>query len=398
MSEPEVEPLPPRRVGATVGWFEMFYDLVVVAALGLCNEAFLSEPSIETALSAIVSVAALAWVWFLTALFTNLFPGDDLVRRLLILVQMGFIVIAGLAVNQVNGLSNHAGLAAYGGALLIVGLLFLQHRGKLANPRMLHGGLLALAGSAAICFIGVLRPIDEAGFFLAAALAVSMVAVLSVPNEKATVGGSLRSEHLQERRGIFIIIILGEGFAQLVRALDDLGTIPRMSAFSLTFLLAFALWWIYFDGTFSPREGHVIVRWRLSLLAHLTLIYGMGGALDILAVLTARHEEHVGHGLLIYFAVSIALVFCSFAVLGWTVNGRFGAAGWAQIGSSAVILAMAVLGSQGEELRIGPVMAVSSALVIANAVFSVWSDHARESGSWRIALRGIVKGGDTEDM
>ena len=398
MPEPEVEHPRRRRVGATVGWFEMFYDLVVVAALGLCNEAFLSEPSIETALSAVVSVAALAWVWFLTALFTNLFPGEDLVRRLLILLQMGCIVVAALAVNQVNGLSNHTGLTAYGGALLVVGALFLQHRSKLANPRALHGGLLALAVSAAICFVGVLRPISEAGYFLTAALAVSMISVLGVQNHQAKVGGTLRSEHLQERRGIFIIIILGEGFAQLVHALDDLGTIPRMSAFSLTFLLAFALWWIYFDGTFSPREGHVIKRWRLSLLAHLTLIYGMGGTLDILALLTARHEEHVGHDLLIYFAISIALVFCSFAVLGWTVNGRVGIAGWAQIGSSAVIVALAVLGSQGEELSIRPVMAASSALVIANAVFSVWSEHARESGSWRIAFRGILKGGDTDDM
>ena len=33
----------------TVGWFELFYDLVIVAAAGLTNDAFLEQPTVLAA-------------------------------------------------------------------------------------------------------------------------------------------------------------------------------------------------------------------------------------------------------------------------------------------------------------------------------------------------------------
>ena len=103
-----------RPIGSpTVTWFELFYDLVVVAAVSLTNDVFLARPTAGTAITGAVCMTALAWVWFLTTLFNNLFPGQDILRRLLLVLQMGAIVVAGLAADQDHGISNRAARRAH---------------------------------------------------------------------------------------------------------------------------------------------------------------------------------------------------------------------------------------------------------------------------------------------
>lgn len=380
-----------RRRGPTVRWFELFYDLVVVAALGLCNDAFLLAPSWATAGAAVLGTAALAWVWFLTTLVHNIAPRDDLLRRLLVLLQMAFIVVAALAVNQRDGLSNSTGLLAYAGALVVVAVLVARHRTLLRTQPLLRGGVVLVLLSAVVALVGGLLPDAQAGVVLLASLGISMVGILTVPGRVVQAGGSLRADHLRERRGIFILIILGEGFVQLVHDLSDMGTIPRAGVFAVVFLLSFSLWWIYFDGVFAPREGHVIVHWRTSLLAHLTLVYGMGGTLDILALLAASHDDVLGDATLLYFAASLAVVFVSFAVLGWTANGTIGVSGWTQLVSAALTLAAGLAATRRvADLPLTAVMTGAALLVVGNAVLAVVADRRRETGGWRSAMARAV--------
>ena len=122
-------PTEPRRQSSpTVSWFELFYDLVVVAAVSLTNDAFLDDPSTETAKAAVLGILALSWVWFLTTLFSNVFPGQDLVRRLFMLVQMAAVVVAALAIDTSGAGDYRRALIAYAVALGVVVLLILSDR------------------------------------------------------------------------------------------------------------------------------------------------------------------------------------------------------------------------------------------------------------------------------
>lgn len=381
----------------TVSWFELFYDLVVVAAVSLCNDAYLEHPSVDTAVAALLSIAALSWIWLITTVFNNLFPGDDLIRRLVLLVQMGCIVVAALAVDQVEGLSNSTGLVAYGLAMLIVAILVLRERTDNRHRALIRGGVTPILISATICFAGAAIAVGYAAAFLGAALAVSVGSLLAARLHTPAATASIRVDHLRERRGLFILIILGEGFAELVHALNDLGSIPRGGIFGLTFLLAFALWWIYFDGTFSERPGQAIVHWRLSLLAHLTLIYGLAGTLDLLVLLTVQEEQTLGDASLLYFAVSLAAVFGSFAILGFSARGRFGSAGWIQLGSALVVLVIGALATAGDDQSVTAVMVAAVVLVVGNAVLAVWADRSTDTDGWRATLRAVIKGSDSSN-
>lgn len=204
-----------------VSWFELFYDLVVVAAVSLCNDEYLAHPSMSTALSALLGIAALAWVWFMTTVFNNVFPGDDLIRRFLLLVQMAFIVVAALAVNQHRGLSNSTGLVAYGAAIAIIGVLIVRETDGARRAKVVKGGVVTVGLTALICVVGAALPINAA-IVVSLALVVSVGAALGADLNDPKSASMVRFDHIRERRGLFILIILGEGFASLVAALHDL--------------------------------------------------------------------------------------------------------------------------------------------------------------------------------
>ena len=403
MSEGVARPTDSRYPSSpTVTWFELFYDLVVVAAVSLTNDAFLAEPSIQTAGAAALGIIALSWVWFLTTLFNNMFPGRDLVRRLLLLIQMALIIVAALAISRVPGDGNRIGLLAYAGALAVVALLIATDRLVRGAPRqgtsVGAASIVSLLLAAGLCVAGSLLRPEDARLFLAAALVVSIVPTLTWQYKRWIGDSRLRMDHLRERLGLFILIILGEGFAQLVAALHSLETIPRTDLFALMFIVSFALWWIYFDGTFSEHLELGRVRWRLSLLGHLTLVFGMAGTLDILVLAAAQEEEaKFGPVVTAYFATSIAIVLFSFTLLRYTAKGRIGRTGVLHAVSGLVILVIGFTLYLEDAPSTAWFIGLCAALIIVNGLVSAWVDRESRRGGLGSQFVAVLRGGDAPD-
>jgi low temperature requirement protein LtrA len=387
-----------RRASPTVSWFELFYDLVVVAAVSLTNDAFLSEPSIDTARAAVLGIISLSWVWFVTTLFNNVYPGQDMVRRLLMLCQMALIVAAALAIDHVDGVKTTAAMLCYSGALVVVLLLIgtdrIVHHDRAGDSSIRWMTVIPIAISAALCAIGAFASPYAVPWILSLALVASIVPIIGWEYRNWQGDERLRLGHLRERLGLFIIIILGEGFAALVAELRLLPSIPRNDVFALTFLVSFALWWIYFDGTFSDRRDLVRIRWRLSLLGHLMLIFGMAGTLDILVLVTAKQEVEYGPLVLPYFAASIALVLLSFALLRFSVQGRLGAAGTIHLVSGLLILAAGLLLARQHSDALEPLIGACAVIVIVNGLIGSWMDREAREGGLSAQVAALVRGYD----
>jgi len=375
----------------TVSWFELFYDLVVVAAISLTNDAFLAHPSLENAGLAVVCMAALAWIWFLTTLYNNMFPGGDLLRRLLLLLQMAAIAIAGLSVDQVHGIDNRVGLLAYGCALAIVAGLIVWG-GITARSRIRTRSLVPILAATAICLAGAIDSTSRSGAYLAAAMLASVLPLLLTTYAQWSDASMIRLDHLRERLGLFVLIVLGEGFAQLLSALHFLGTIPRSEVFALVFILSFAVWWIYFDGTFSDHTVLATVRWRLTLLGHLTLVFGITGTLDILVLLAAGEENELGDASLTYFVGCLSLVLLSFALLTFTAKGRLGIHGWVQLACGVLIVVVGLVLVPQSDTSTDAVVGLSGAIVVANAIIAVWADATSDRRPWRASLGLALRG------
>jgi low temperature requirement protein LtrA len=392
MAGEEASAGPERSHSPTVSWFELFYDLVVVAAVSLTNDAYLGHPSAGNALLAMITMAALAWVWFLTTLYNNLFPSRDVGRRFLLVVQMAAIAIAGLAVDQVHGIDNRVGLVAYGSALLIVAVLNLV--GSRVARVQTSLSVAPILAAVVICYVGAIDSNLRSFWYLIAALLVSMVPILTRQYDRWRHGSRLRLDHLRERLGLFVLIVLGEGFAQLLSALHYLGSIPRSQMFPVVFVLAFAVWWIYFDGTFSMKTDLSSVRWRLTLLGHLTLVFGIIGTLDILVLLTAGESASLGDDILVYFVGCLATVLVSFAILTFTAKGRLGPPGWSQLASAALLVLVGIVFVPRDDTSTSVIVGLSAAIVIGNAVLAVWMDSGPNRGQRRRALAAALRGGE----
>lgn len=383
---------PPQAASSRVSWYELFYDLLVVAALGLVNDAFLRSPSVVTARDALIGFLALSWVWLMSALFANVFPGQDLLRRVLMLVQMGLIIVAALTIDRSIDEVGQRVMFAYAGAMAVVPLLMLTDRwispGREPAPLRLVGALGAAAGCVAL---GGLLGRSTLVPLLVTGIVISMVAVLGRPFDTWRADGRLRLDHLRERLGLFVLIVLGEGFAHLVSSLHSLGDIPRAGIFAVTFLVSFALWWIYFEGTFTDQVELTRVRWRLTMIGHFTLVVGMAGTLDILVLLAATEETEIGSHVFEYFAVCVVLALLSFALLRFAATRRIGAPGVLEVVSAVAIGALGFVLGEGPLSELDLLITVSAIAVVVNAIASAW--HGRQSGATLgYRLRALVRG------
>src|ERR1700735_2144470 len=65
----------------SVTWLELFYDLVMVAAIIVFSHGLSAQPTWETALRTVIIFSVLWWVWLITTLLVNADPTTNTLRR-----------------------------------------------------------------------------------------------------------------------------------------------------------------------------------------------------------------------------------------------------------------------------------------------------------------------------
>lgn len=259
-----------------VSWFELFYDLVIVAAVGHGSEVFGESPTWATGSVIGASVFVLFVVWLLTTLSHGAFPGDSPARRGLVLLQMLALSVAALSVGD-RGLPTDMGFFALGVVFASISGIWViagrgdADRGALAVPVILGSGV----GAGLIVLAGIL-PGDDIVVRVVAGLGVLVAAVpaFTIFLSRAVPGGLVNSHHLEERLALFILIMLGESFAHLIGDLASLEEIPNPVFFVLTFIVVFAIWTLYLasiSDTHLPTSVGALRGW---LAAHLILAFG----------------------------------------------------------------------------------------------------------------------------
>lgn len=270
--------LPLHADGRKATWFELFFDLVFVVAVAQLSGAYAHHYDLGGALVFALAFLAMWWCWLGHTFHATRFNDDSGRRRGLGFLQVLAVALIGYGVSDPLGDRAWAfggGIGAFKALLVPAYLGDLRWRGAAGLIRVyavLYAvqTLLWLAGAAS-------EPMRWATWGLA--LGMDLVSPWMVARQTAEVPP--HPEHLPERFGLFTIILLGEGMAAVVHALDHGDDLHQSSVVAalLGAALSFAVWLLYFQHVKGQGERHIADavggrRLRLWAYGHVPLYMG----------------------------------------------------------------------------------------------------------------------------
>lgn len=240
-----------RHTDRTVGWLELFYDLVYIATLIQIGNYLSDNLTVLGFGQLLVLMFVVWWAWSGATLYQSRYVSDDIPHRVLVLVQISGVALIGLSVSEAFGSLSVQFTVGYVLARSVMVALyarvyFTHPESRTATVKFLIG----FSGGIAI-WLGALA-LPGVYQWIAWLVAIAFEIAFFSP---ATMSQHVRrwapdARHLVERFGIFTIIVLGEAF---VKVLDDaqgaaLGI--KQVIFAIAGLVVlYALWWLYFSDT-----------------------------------------------------------------------------------------------------------------------------------------------------
>jgi low temperature requirement protein LtrA len=301
-------------------WLELFFDLIFVAAVSQVGVPLGEDYTIHGLVRYSLMFLLIWWAWFGHTMYATRFDADDVVHRLLTLVQI--FAAAAMAANAKQDLVDRdsAGFgAAYAVQRIVLVVQYLRARRE-EKTRGLTTIYAAGLGTAAIFWIVAALSPPPARFWL---WGVALLVDLSTPwaAVKYTYTIPPHAEHLPERFGLFTIILLGESVAAVMRGMESQDSWPisaAVAAFTGLALL-FAFWWWYFDLANGAAQRHITtardtIRFQIWSHAHFPLylsIAVLGVGVEHVISLPSGEQLAVQHAWILVgaaFVVMVALI------------------------------------------------------------------------------------------
>ncbi len=323
---------PPRAHGEilehrSVGFLELFYDLVYVVLIGQAAHRLARHLSLETAAS-FALVFTLIWVaWLNGSMFHELHGREDGRNRSLIFLQMGLLGVLGLYVPHATDSDGVPFAITYTLLLaLVTSQWYAVRRIDNAEYRALATPwVTGMAISAVLMALSAALPtgLRLTVWVLLAVLWVVGPTVLTARHRPESVEpGLLPTESMVERFDLFTIIVLGEVVVGVVSGLagTERGTTATVTGV-LALAVGFGIWWMYFDlvGQRLPRpRAREFAPW---LYAHLVLTLAITAAgAGMAGLVEAAWDEEPSRATAWLISGSVSLVLLTLAVINVTLE------------------------------------------------------------------------------
>ena len=226
---------------------ELFFDLAYVLVVLELASAFLHDLT-WSGLVVFVGMFVAIWVsWVGFTLYANRFDTDDLIFRLAKLLAT--LAVAGCAASA-SGATKELAIpfaASYLATRVLLLLLYLRAWRHVPDARptiAVYLGCLAVTvvlWAVSLATAAELRPL----LWLIAVLIDAVGPLLATLRDDKL---PLHIEHLPERFGLLVILVLGEAVGATGRGVHDAGwAVPSLLTGLISFGVAAGLWWIYFD-------------------------------------------------------------------------------------------------------------------------------------------------------
>ena len=248
------DPSQPRRAS----WLELFFDLIFVAAVAQVGVPLGEDYTLHGLVRYALMFLLIWWAWLGHTMYSTRFDADDVVQRLLTLLQI--FAAAAMAANAKSAFDSRdsAGFgAAYAVLRAVLVVQYLRARRLKETSRLTTLYSVGFGAASLLWGIAAILPVPTRFWLWGAALLIDMgTPWLAV---QYTDKCPPDAEHLPERFGLFTIILLGESVAAVMHGMESQEMWSPSAAISaFTGLsLAFGYWWWYFDGAHGAAKRHV---------------------------------------------------------------------------------------------------------------------------------------------
>jgi low temperature requirement protein LtrA len=264
------------RQEQAVSWLELFFDLVYVATI-IALGNWLSHHLSLQGFAGFVLIFTPVWgSWVGTVLLFNRFDQNDVGQRLLVFLQMYFVV--GLAAHMSDPMGELSRGFALSFVLVIVVRMLMYGRawGAYPDARPLIKRYILGDGPLALIWLVSAFVSPPLRYVLWVAGILWGMSVPLLPHMRRW-GERMRpdSHHLSERVGLFTIIVLGESFIKVVTSAlgEEHHPFGLYGAFGMVAVAC--LWWVYFDHANSATVRQTPPARYTWFFAHLPLAMGI---------------------------------------------------------------------------------------------------------------------------
>ncbi len=314
--------------GGNASRLELFFDLAYVLVVIELAHGFYLDLTWH-GLGVVAGLFAAIWLsWVGFTLYANRFDTDDVIFRLAKLTATAAVGGCAAAASDAVGKFAVPFAACFLVGRILLLLLYVRAWRHVPEGRpTIVVYLVCLSASSAIWAASLLVPGNTRYVLWAVAVLVDGVGPLlaTLRNDRLP----LHLEHLPERFGLLIILVLGEALGGAVRGLHDAGwAAPSLAVGIAGLVAASAMWWVYFDvaSTVSAdrlddpaedepdtgeEEPKADERHDMFVYGHLPLAFGtvlVGVGLEDLVVHRDTGAEWVFAGGLILYLLGITLV------------------------------------------------------------------------------------------
>jgi low temperature requirement protein LtrA len=380
---------------------ELLFDLCFVVAVSQAAAQLhtaLGAGQFHTAVVGYLLVFfAIWWAWVNFTWFASAYDVDDLLYRLLTFVQIVGVLILAAGVDSAFTTGNFD-IMTVGYVVMRIAMVAQWLRAASGDPAARPAALRYAAGISILQVGWVARLFlpQQAGLIAFYLLAAGEM-LLPIWAERAGNGAGTpwHPGHINERFGLFTLIVLGECVAAVTVAIHGASSSQGLSAGLVgvvvgAVLLVFSIWWWYFE---HPSEEGLRMSRQLALVwgyGHY-VVFGSLGALGAgLQLAAAGSHGTVSSAAATTAGLAVAVPVAAYLVVTGVLQGRLGpqAAGRLTMvtGASVVVL---VIGGAASGLGLG-LATVLMGVVVATLVVV---DGVRRDARPRPGAPGAVPSG-----
>ncbi|MDF2690346.1 MAG: low temperature requirement [Gammaproteobacteria bacterium] len=227
-------------------WLELFFDLVFVVAIGALADFIRQADSLSDILYFMAYFLPVWWVWMGFSYYADQFETNDFLHKCLFLIAMFLILALAVSINSQGFVNPKAFVICYVSLRILLWALYARAWYLESEFRTFLACYLAGFGIGIVLWTSSLF-VPEHWHFYCWGLAMLIELLAPILSYVLLNKFPTQVSHMDERFGLFVLIVLGEMVVLVGSSLSQTHFQPHLILLSfLGLLVIFQVWQLYF--------------------------------------------------------------------------------------------------------------------------------------------------------